>query len=59
MKNLKNLGKALSNAEQKTINGGGNTGCPNNPRGMCLIEYFFDIETCTCLSKTAPYIGII
>ncbi|UZO80819.1 hypothetical protein NBT05_18000 [Aquimarina sp. ERC-38] len=31
MKNLKNLGKVLSKAEQKTINGGGSS----SPFGVC------------------------
>lgn len=31
MKNLRNLGKALSKAEQKQINGGGDPGCGPGP----------------------------
>lgn len=41
----------LKKEEQKTIFGGdtpGDTGCPNNPRGMCPNGTSFNCETCQC-----------
>ncbi|WP_289042929.1 hypothetical protein [uncultured Olleya sp.] len=35
MKNLKNLGQALSKLEQQTINGGARTICPKTDEEIC------------------------
>jgi len=48
LKNVVTLGKTLDKVEQKTVNGG-NTGCSNNPRGMCPTGLTFNTETCTCV----------
>jgi hypothetical protein len=54
LKNILSLegAKELKKDIQLEINGGnepGNTGCPNNPRGMCPIGFSFDCSICECL----------
>ena len=54
LKNILKLkgAKELNKTTQQEINGGnepGNTGCENNPRGMCPTGFTFDCEICQCV----------
>ena len=51
MRNLKNLGKALSKTEQQTINGG-------KPRGICKSGYFNDGSECKTGYYPDPTVGL-